>query len=292
MSAKTYTLLNGNLVLAARAAVPVADRGFRFGDGVFETIRIHHHVPYQWELHQQRLFEGLRSLRITPPVEDFTEALKKLLRKNNVKHGFARISISRGVGSRGYAPHPPNLPSTWVIETLPALPKPDAPIALWLSSIAKIPLQCLPMNQKLAQGVNQTLALLDAQDHGCDEALQLTTDGFICETASANIFWIREGTLFTPPLDTGCLNGTTRDAVIRLSPVAVRTQKLGIRALEKAECVFITNSRLGIHPVVTLQPLGIRYKTSHSIMRQLLGLLRDDCTAYTTKHRRFWAGRK
>ena len=276
---------------APRAAVPVADRGFRFGDGVFETIRIQNHVPYQWELHQRRLFDGLRALQISPPLDDFSEPLKKLLKKNNFKHGFARIAISRGVGSRGYAPHPPIMPATWVIELLPALENPEKPYRLWLSSVAKIPLQCLPGNQKLSQGVNAILALLEARKHDCEEALQLTTDGFISEAASANLFWIMGELLYTPPLDTGCLNGTTREAILRLSPYPITLQKAGVSALKNAEAVFLTNTRLGIHPVAALEPLGLTFKTNHRIIQLLIRKLKDDRTAYVTRHKKFWAGR-
>ena len=291
MEQKTYTIVNGRLVLASRAAIPVADRGFRFGDGVFETIRIEKNVPYQWELHMARLQQGLLAIAIENPTEHWALHVKKLLKKNAMRDGFIRIAVSRGVGSRGYTPFPPAMPASWIIETLAALPHPNTGCRLWLSQYPRIPLLCLPMNNKVAQGLNNTLALLEAQQHACHEALQLTMDGTIAEAASANIFWVHQGTLFTPPLDSGCLNGTTRDAVIRLSPLPLRIERAGMAALATAEAVFLTNTRYGLWPVARLEPLGIDFSMRHRAITQLAGLIRADRVAYSTKHRKRWAGR-
>ena len=291
MDKKTYSILNGKLVLASRAAIAVADRGFRFGDGVFETIRVEKGVPYQWELHMARLQQSLIAISITNPTQEWEMQAKKLLRKNAISSGFLRIAVSRGVGSRGYAPFPPRMPPSWVIETLPALKPPTEPYRLWLSKYPRIPLVCLPVNSKLAQGLNNTLALMEAEQAQCHEALQLTTDGYIAEAASANIFWIRQGVLYTPSLDTGCLNGTTRDAIIRLSPLPLRMEKAGIRALQGAECAFLANCRLGVWPVAALEPLGLTFSTHHRAYKQLAGLLRADMEILCQKHRKRWMGR-
>ena len=291
MQEKRYSCLNGAMVLAERAAIPVADRGWRFGDGVFETIRLEHGVPYQWDLHMARLAAGLTALRIAPPVDDWAPFVKALLRRNAATHGYLRLSVSRGVGSRGYAPFPPGMPASWVIELLDPLDVPEKPCRLWLSATARIPIQCLPVQHKLAHGIGSTLALLEAQDHGCGEALQLTTEGFLCEAASANIFWIRGGTLFTPALDTGCLSGTTREALLRLSPVPTRAVKMGLGALDKAEAVFLSNCRLGIWPVAELQPSARKFTTHHPLLRQLSNLLKADRARYVAAHRKLWKAR-
>lgn len=292
MDKKTYSILNGKLVLAARAAIPITDRGFRFGDGVFETIRIETGIPYQWDLHMRRLFEGLTAIRIASPVEDWVPYAKKLLKKNEVERGFLRIAVSRGMGSRGYAPYPPGMPPTWLIETLPAATLPEQPCRLWLSVHARVPRQCLPVHLKLAQGLGSTLALLEAADHHCDEALQLTPDGFLCEAASANLFWISDEALFTPSLETGCLNGTTRDALMRLTPVGIKVVKTGIAALEDAQAVFLTNCRYGVWPVAELKPLGKRYDTSHRLLRQFAALLEKDRINEATVYRKDWNGKR
>lgn len=276
MNAKQFTCLNGSFVLSHRAAISAADRGWRFGDGVFETIRIENGAPYQWALHMARLANGLAALRIPSPTKDWAPFAKKLVSKNKVDRGFLRLSVSRGTGSAGYLPHPPTMPATWIMEILPKVPELGKPYQLWVSAIAKIPAQCLPIQQKLAQGVNSILALLETKDNGCDEALQLTIDGFIAEAASANIFWVKDNTLYTPSLDVGCLNGTTRDAVIRLSSAPTRLVREGLSVLEDAEAVFLTNTRLGVWPIAALQPAGWQFHTAHPLIQQLQQALRAD----------------
>lgn len=289
METKLFTCLNGRFVRADRAAVSVADRGFRFGDGVFETMRIARGVPYQWEAHVARLEAGLQAIGIASPDIDWAMHARALLRKNKAIDGTLRLAITRGAGSRGYQAYPPGMPVHWVMEYHPSLPLPDHAFRLFLSAVAKIPRVCLPVNSKLAQGLNSTLALQEAITQDCHEALQLTVDGLLCEAASANLFWWKNGALHTPSLETGCLAGTTREAVIRLSLWPVKLVAEGLSSLESAKAVFLTNTRLGVWPVASLQPLGWRFNAQHSIIGQMQSLLKHDRAAYVTKHRYAWA---
>lgn len=288
MTEPTTTCINGRFTLAHRAAVAAADRGFRFGDGVFATIRLVGGVPYQWELHLERLAQGMAAIGIDAQIP-WQVMVSKTIARNKAQEGFLRLAVSRGVGSRGYLPFPQNMPATYVIEYLPALPAPSAPYRLWLSRWAKIPAQCLPAQFKLAQGLNSTLALQDAAANGCDEALQLTPDGLISEAASANLFWLADGQLHTPSLDTNCLNGTTREAVLRLSPVPVHAAHAGIAALEKAEAVFLTNTRLGVHPISAIEPMGWRFPTEHPLLKGLQKALSEDRASHHKQHAALWA---
>lgn len=279
-----YVNINGKTVPTERASIPVADRGFRFGDGVFETIALHDGVLYQWELHEQRLNEGLAALQIPLPSHDIPRLVRRVIRKNEIRDGFVRISISRGVGSKGYRPLPDSEP-TLVIECLPFGAAKEPAVSLWLSRYCKPPKNSYPTAFKTAQGLNSTLAIMEAAAQGCDDALILSHDGQLCETASASLFWYQNGTLFTPALSTGCLRGTTREAVLRLSPYPVKHEAAWIEALQNAECVFITNCNLGIMPVSTLKPQGWQWKAYHTIIGELQSLYRLDIKRYVELHR-------
>jgi branched-subunit amino acid aminotransferase/4-amino-4-deoxychorismate lyase len=128
----------------------------------------------------------------------------------------------------------------------------------------------------LAQGIGSTLALLDARDHSCDEALMLSSDGLLCETASANLFWVFGDALFTPALSTGCLAGTTRAAILRLSPVTCHEVSTELATIHFAEAVFISNARLGIWPIAAIAPNGWAYDTQHPLIRDLAACLDAD----------------
>lgn len=279
MQQPLYTCINGRFLPENEAMLPVTDRGFRFGDGVFETIRIENGAPYQWALHLQRLKAGVSALRIPTPRVNWEEHTRELLSRNNFHEGYLRLSISRGSGSRGYMPEFSATPN-WVMETIPAHSQVQAPSTLWLGSYTRAPLTTLPGNNKLSQGVTSTLALLEAREHDCDEALMLTVDGTICSAASANLFWITGNTIYTPALGTGCLAGTTRAAVMRLMQVTETIADLN--DIAAAQCVFISNVRLGVWPVATLAPNNLHFDVAHPIFLDISKRLRTDrATAHT-----------
>ena len=281
-----YTWVNGKLVQADKAMVSVADRGFRFGDGVFETIAVHDGVPYQWELHELRLAKGLRELKITKPAEDLSAVIRKVMHKNALENGFVRLAISRGVGSKGYLPTA-SKPSL-VVEVITKDSSQKDHVKLWLSGYCKPSRSALPVAHKTAQGLNSTLALLEASENGCDEALLINKEGQLCEAASGNLFWFEEEVLYTPSLETGCLNGTTRDAILRLSPYPVRQSQDYLSALKQAEGVFITNCNWGVLPVVELQPNGWQWGINAMHM-EFQELYNDDIEQYCSRYKQDWS---
>src|SRR5438045_2826886 len=112
-----WLYLDDRFVPVEEAAVHVQDRGFRFGDGVFETIGVYAGVPYQWEFHMERLERGLKALGIPFHIGPLVDVCDGLLLRNLMEDGLLRIAVSRGIGSRGYLPLPTCMP-TLVVETL------------------------------------------------------------------------------------------------------------------------------------------------------------------------------
>lgn len=272
-----FVYLNHQIISKADASIPVDDRGFRFGDGIFETIRVAQGKAYQWEYHLARLIKGLETLRIPFDTSHLQETCQGLVKKNQLTHGFLRIAISRGVGSIGYLPT--TTTPTLVIETLPMGDAPTAPVKLWLSSYRKPSPDALPVHIKTMQGLNPTLARLEAQDHQCFEALQLGQEGQLCEASSSNLFWVKDKTLFTPAEEAGILPGSIRNAIIRLSPLPVVQGIFTLDALEEAEEVFLTNVAWLALPVASLEPQGYDWH-SYAVAEQFNGLLHSDINAH------------
>lgn len=270
----------GQWLPRSRAMLSVEERGFRFGDGVFETVAVYAGVPYQWERHMARLERGLAVLKIPTPEEDLWRCGVRLLQTNDLVRGFLRISVSRGIGSRGYLPvsAAPGSP-TVVLETVEARPRLEASVRLWSSSFTRPLASALPAGIKTMQGLNATLARLEAEERGCGEALLCTPDGVLCEGSSSNLFWLREGTLYTPSLECPLVAGTTRDAVLRLSPFPVKEGSFAWTALEGAEEVFLTNVAWGIAPVSSLEPAGWSW-SQRTHTQALEALLRQDIERY------------
>lgn len=272
--------INGKLLPSGQALLSVDERGFRFGDGVFETIALHGGAPYLLEYHLQRLQAGLKALTLHANIS-FDAIIRDVAVANNAKEGIIRVYVSRGIGSQGYLPAMPAPAPTVVVQWMPPITLLRSAVKLWLSTYEKISPRALPTHAKLAQGLNATLARMQARDNGCHDALQLSAGGHISETSSANIFWVKEGKLYTPALSTGALAGVTRRRVMELAGDVIETEA-GLDALQHAEEVFFTNASTGITSVEALLPSG--YAWQSTAMASLLTQKREaDIKAYITR---------
>jgi aminodeoxychorismate lyase len=281
-----FVILNHELVEAEKATISVQDRGFRFGDGVFETIRVQAGVPYQFDWHMKRLEAGLKAIYIAFDATLLKIDCKTLLKRNDVKDCLLRIQVTRGIGSRGYLPQLSSSP-TVVIETAPLPPFTGAPVSLLLSRYEKISPKAYPTQFKLCQGLNSTLARMEASEQNCFEALLLNSERQICETSSGNIFWLKDGTLYTPALDCGVLEGSIRSAVLRFSPYPVREVRTDLDNLMQAEAVYICNAAWKILAVEKLQPAKVQWQ-SNPLASTLNKLLDQDIASYIQTYGGFW----
>ena len=262
-----------------KALISAQDRGFRFGDGVFETCLINDGIIYNFEAHLKRLNDGLMAIKIKFYSTNLLQSCYQLIKKNNIQNGYLRIAVSRGVGSIGYLPIK-NIIPTLVIETLPKSPKPKSPIKLLISSIEKPSIKSLPINYKLMQGLNSTLAKIEAVENSCFDALILNHKQQICETSSANIFWIKDDVLYTPHPDCGCLQGTIREKIITLSPIKIRLIKAKLDNLLNADEIFITNVAIG---VLMVDKIANQEFLNKKYSRIFANLLNQDIKNYVKK---------
>lgn len=274
-----FCYLNGQFVPLAKATVSVQDRGFRFGDGVFETIAVYSGIPYQWDLHMQRLKDGLHALNIPFDTTTLRAPSLQLITRNGLSDATLRIAVSRGVGSSGYLPAG-SADSTLVIEATDRITPPLDPACLWLSEVEKPSPKALPIRFKLAQGVNSTLARMEAARHGCLDGLLLNALGEICEAGSANLFWRVGGTLYTPALECGVLTGTTRDALLRISPYPVEQGAYPLEHLQRADALIVTNTHWQAMPVTELRPIGWTFNNSMPLAQELRRALHKDISRY------------
>lgn len=240
--------LNGRFVPESQAVVSVFDRAFLYGDGLFETMRVTRGRPFRWWEHMERLRAGGDFLGIKIPFtcKALGRLAGELAAQNQMPEALLRVTVSRGVGLRGYSPKGATTPS--LVMTLHPLPEMPASWRLHTASFR------LPAGEKLAQfktanKLAQVLARAEADAAGADEAVLCNTNGFVVEGASSNLFWVEEGTICTPPLTSGILAGVTRAATVELCrqlslPLAER--EISPRALGGAAGVFVTLSSLGV----------------------------------------------
>ena len=255
--------LNGKFVPEEQALVSVFDRGFLYGDGLFETIGVFNRVPFRWHQHLERLQQGSAFLKMALPFgpNELRGFAERLLAENGLTDAILRLTLSRGKGVRGYSPKGADHP--FLVMTLHPVPDLDPQtVAQWHLITSSIR---LPANERLARfktcnKLPQIMARAEADALNAQEALLLNTDGFVVEGTSSNLFWIEKDTVATPPLTSGILPGVTRSVIFELC------DRLNLRRCEAditpdqiatREGIFLSMSSLGIVEATRLddQPL-------------------------------------
>ncbi len=249
--------LHGQFVPEEQAVVSAFDRGFLYGDGLFETLRVMNGVPLDWAGHWRRLAGGAETLKLKVPfASDFLRAqARELSRLNQLPEAILRLTLSRGVGQRGYSPRGADTP-TLVMSLHPA-PElgPGAPQWKMRTASLRLPPSDALSGCKSASKLLYVLARAEAEAAGADDALLLNTRAEVVETTCANLFWIEEGVLHTPPLETGALPGVSRAWVLAWATdckcPCFETRATAERLLKASGC-FLTQSSLGVIEVVEL----------------------------------------
>ena len=253
----------GRFVPESRAKVSIFDRSLLYGDGLFETIRILEGTPFRWRQHVERLERGAAFLGIGLPfsAQALAERTAELIRRTRMNDALLRITLSRGVGKRGYSPAGAAEP--WLSLSLHPAPatgiNEPAPWRL-ITSALRLPAHDPLAEHKTANKLRQVLARAEAEANGADDALLLNTRGAVAEATGANLFWIQGAKLWTPPLGSGALPGITRGVVAELC----RQLRLDLaerpclpRSLRRADGVFLSLSSVGIVEAVELDDVPL-----------------------------------
>jgi branched-chain amino acid aminotransferase len=261
-SSSVWVQLNDQLVRAAEARVSVFDRGFMYGDGVFETLRSYSGCVFRLSSHLERFQRSASALGITipRPRTQIVRDIETLVEMNGAesKDLVIRISLSRGQGRRG-----PGIAGVWdptYVVSTGELPK-DLPerqingVRLAIVEIRRVGADALPSHAKHANYLNSILAHTEAVAAGADDALLLTSDQMLAECSGSNLFVIHNGQVSTPDLGTGILGGIARGVVLELcvaNDIDCKESRLGVGLLDDAEEIFITNSVTEIVPVQSI----------------------------------------
>lgn len=279
--------LNGQFVPEEQATISVFDRGFLYGDGLFETLRVLNGRPFRWEQHLERLEQGAEILQIALPFrgDSLLSLVSELIRENHLPDCLLRVSLSRGVGQRGYSPKGANA-ATFVLSLHPARTNSPSLVGWHLitSSFRLSPDDPLA-RCKTANKLPQVLARAQADSLGADDALLLNTREQVAESTSGNLFWIKNGRLFTPPLTSGVLPGITRSIALELCHrlnLPAQETSLTLEQLKQTDGIFLTLSSLGLVEVLSLDghtlsksPLTAQlHNAYHALLEQESGLLR------------------
>jgi branched-chain amino acid aminotransferase len=256
---KIKVWMNGKAVDIDKAKISIFDRGFLYGDGLFETMRSYSGKTFKTGEHMTRLFNSSRLMKIKIPYSSsgIEKAIRGLLKINGIKDASIRITATRGEGFfslERYKQSRANVVIT--VREFNGYPERfySRGITAEISRIRQN--EYSPSSSiKTLNFLNYILARYAAQDSGYDEAILVNMKNNVAEAAASNIFLAKDNALFTPSLDSGILPGVTRSAVIGLA------KKLGIKVSQKAisrkelagaDEVFLTSSLAEVLPVVKI----------------------------------------
>jgi branched-chain amino acid aminotransferase len=231
-TAKPLTIfLDGEFVPEDDAKVSVFDHGLLYGDGIFEGIRFYNGGVFRLEQHLERLWDSARSICLEIPMShsEMTEAVLETIRKNDLRDGYIRLIVTRGVGNLGLNPAQCKRPSVIIIATTIALYSKE--MYQKGLTVVTVPTRrtgpgALNPAVKSLNYLNNVMARIEANLAEADEALMLNDQGCIAECTADNIFVIKRGEIFTPPITAGALRGITRAVVFEIAA------ELGIKISE------------------------------------------------------------
>lgn len=250
-------IING--VYSENAQVPVNDRGFTLGDGLFETIPLYYGKPFLLNRHLSRLRDSARiiSLQIPFADSDIANAITNLAERGGISRGVARLTVTRGTGPRGYGIAGCHSP-TWVltVDIYEPMSREKWEHGFALESVTTAKNALSPLSAiKSTSALERVMILDEARKTGAHEALVLSTAGHVACGSAVNIFWARDGRLETPSLDNGILPGVTRAMVVELaesSNLETVEGRFPKTVLMEAQEVFVTNSLIEIVPVTRI----------------------------------------
>jgi branched-chain amino acid aminotransferase len=271
--------VNGRIADAATASIPVFDHGFLYGEGVYETLRTYHRIPFLYDLHQERLRRSAALLALPVPFTDdelLAQISATMAAHKGLNEAYIRVLLTRGVGELSYNPAACPTPSTVIIVK----PFPEPPARTFTDGI-KVALVGVRRNHPAALNpmiksnnlINNALAMQEALRAGADEALMCNQAGDVVECSQSNFFIVKDRRVITPPLDAGLLPGVTRAFVLEMArdegfdAVEEAVSVADVRAADEA---FITGTTREVTPVVSVDTHRIGTGRPGAVSRQLM----------------------
>ncbi len=257
--------INGKLVPPAEAKVSIFDHGFLYGDGVFEGLRIYGGKVFRLDEHITRLFESARAIWLEIPVsfEAMCRAVNDTVRANDLSEGYVRLIVTRGTGTLGLDANLCKDPQVIIIaDTIALYPQELYQSGLEIVTASTVRNHPAALNPRIKSlnYLNNILAKIEGLKAGCIEVLMMNHKGEVAECSGDNIFLVKNGELFTPPLDAGILAGITRKAVIELAEsagIAVQEASLTRHDVYVADECFLTGTAAEVIAVVKVDSRAI-----------------------------------
>jgi D-alanine transaminase len=253
-------LVNDRFVERTEATVDIEDRGYQFGDGVYEVIRVYGGAPFLLDEHMARLARSLREIRLEPPygIDELTDKIRRLITLNALGDGIVYLQITRGVSPRTHG-FPKNAHSVLTAYTQ-TLDRPLQALQEGIRAHLTEDIRWLRCDIKSLNLLGSVLAKQEALDKGCAEAI-LHRGKTVTEGSASNVFALIGGVWFTHPANHLILDGITRRSVLRIMQeldMPAKEEAVTVEQLLAAEELIVTSTTQEVMPVVAVdgRPIG------------------------------------
>jgi branched-chain amino acid aminotransferase len=243
--------VNGRIVPKREARISVYDHAVLYGDGVFEGIRVYKGRIFKCGQHLDRLWQCAKAIGLKIPIsrEDMVDVMRRCIAANHLSDAYIRLVVTRGAGTLGLDPRKCPVPGVFCIADHIALYPPElyqTGMRVVVAKRPRTPIACLDPRIKSLNYLNNILAKTESFASGALEAIMLSTEGWVTECTGDNIFVVKDGRVYTPPVEAGILAGITRRFVMEtLCPqtdTPVQEMMMGIDFVLNADEVFLTGS--------------------------------------------------
>lgn len=276
--------INGEYHPRSQANVSVFDRGFLYGDGVFEGIRVYDRRVFRLDQHLARLHRGAKAILLEVPMsaERLREVVLETVRRTGLRDAYVRLVVSRGTGDLGLDPRNCRDGATVVVivDTISLYPKEVYEQGLEVVTCVtrrNLPAALNPEIKSLNY-LNNILAKIEVGRANAHEGLMLNHQGYVAEATGDNVFVCRDGTIITPPVEAGILEGITRDVVVELAGemgLPLREEDLTLYQVYNADECFLTGTAAEIVPVARVDGRVIGDGIPGPVTRRLMARFRE-----------------
>ena len=254
---KALVNINGVITPAVDAKISIFDRGFLYGDSIYEVIYGKGNTLIFLEEHITRLFHSalLLNMKVFFTKEEIIREVIETLKQTELSDVYVRIILTRGETAITLDPDS-SFKNNLIIIARPKTFHPPENykygISLYIPTILRNDIKSVNPNAKSGNYLNNVMAMSEAKEYGADDAVMINHDNEVTEGTTFNIWMVKNGTLFTPPVSSGLLKGITRDKIIELcheNKLSFQIVKFGKKDLLEAQEIFVTSSMRGVMPV-------------------------------------------
>lgn len=250
-----WAILNGKIIERSQALVDIEDRGYQFGDGVYEVIRVYNSKMFAVKEHLERLFRSTKSIEITLDYtnQELAGMLEELISRNNLNNGIIYMQVTRGVSPRNHA-FPGQKTAPALTAYTKEIDRPEDKLAAGVKTLLAEDIRWLRCDIKSLNLLGNILAKQKAAEKGCYEAIQHRGED-VTEGSSSNLFIVKNGVIITHESNNLILKGITKDVILKLceeNKLAFVERTFTLEELSQADEVFLSSTTSEVMPIIEI----------------------------------------